>query len=360
MAHKSTIKQKEEQIELFIGIDIHLKSWHVTICSKTMILQSFSQPPEVEALLKYLRKHYPNCIYNSVYEAGFSGFWIHRKLVSSGINNIVVNPSDVPTTDKEKRQKRDKVDSLKLAMTLRSTSLKGIYVPSIEEQEDRSLIRIRKQLVHDVSRYKNRIKSHLYFKGITIPEEFLRSSGYWKKSFKQWLNEKQLATPIGSIALKKQLDALYKLEDQLKEINELIRKLAKSDRFKNKIKLITSIPGIGILSGMIILTEIGDIKRFSRIDQLNSFAGFVPNVYASGDKEYVGDLTKRGNNYLRTILIECSWWAIKKDPALLIVYEKLCLRMKANKAIIRIARKLLNRLKYVLINNEPYQLGVVS
>ena len=196
--------------------------------------------------------------------------------------------------------------------------------------------------------------------GIKIPERYLKSSGYWSKSFKAWLNEKLLKTSIGNHALHQQLETLFKLEDQLQEINKLIRELAKEERYKEKINLVTSIPGIGIIAGMVILTEIGDINRFSRIDQFNSFVGFIPNVYASGEKEYVGQLTKRGNHHLRSIIIECSWWAIRKDPALLIAYEKLCKRMKPNKAIIRIARKLLSRLRYILMNNEPYQLGVTN
>lgn len=355
---KGTTKTKESPIELYIGIDVHLKSWHVTISSRSIVLQSFSQPPTVDALITYLEKRYPDCLYQSVYEAGFCGFWIHRELVSKGINNIVVNACDVPSTDKEKRQKRDKIDSLKLSKSLRGGILKGIYIPTVEEQEDRSLIRTRKQLVRDISRYKNRIKSHLYYKGVTIPDEFLRSSSYWKNSFKSWLNELKLGNEAGSFALEQQLQALYKLEEQLSEINRCIRTIAKSSRYKRKVELITSVPGIGLVAGMTILTELGNIHRFKRVDQLNSFAGFIPNVYASGEKEYVGELTKRGNNHLRSTIIECSWWAVRRDPALTISYEKLCFRMRPNKAIIRIARKLLSRLRYVLVNNEPYKLGM--
>lgn len=360
MADKITLNQKKEQVKLYIGIDVHLKSWHVTICSKTMILQSFSQPPTVEALKKYLETHYPDAIYYSVYESGFCGFWVHRKLLSDGIENIVVNASDVPSTDKEKRQKRDQFDSMKLAKSLRSGLLKCIYIPSIEEQEDRSLIRVRKQLVRDIARFKNRIKSHLYYKGIEIPPEFLKSGGYWNNSFKVWLSERSLSTYSGSRALNQQLESLLELEAQLKKVNQCIKELAETDQYKDNMELITSIPGIGVLSGMIILAELGDINRFQRTDHLHSYAGFIPNVYASGEKEYVGSLTKRGNSYLRTTIIECSWWAVKKDPALSMAYEKLRLRMRPSKAIIRIGRKLLSRIRHIIVNNEKYQLGIAA
>ena len=360
MAVKDTIKKTSEQLKLYIGIDVHLKSWHVTICSSNMTLQSFTQPPNTKALLSYLTSRYPEYSYYSVYESGFSGFWIHRELVSLGIKNIVVNASDVPTTDKEKRHKRDKIDSLKLSKTLRSGILEGIYVPSVKEQGNRSLLRVRKQLVKDISRYKNRIKSHLYYKGIEIPPSYLRSSGYWSKAFKSWLKQCPMATKVGFQALNYQLESMFYLQEKLIGINRFIRDLSKTSDFKSNMDLITSIPGVGVLSGMIILTEIGDINRFKRIDHLNSFVGFIPNVYSSGDKELVGSLTKRGNNYLRTTIIECSWWAIRKDPSLTLSYEKLCNRMKPSKAIIRIARKLLSRIRYVLVNKQPYVLGVAA
>lgn len=361
MAVKINTKKEDLKMNLYIGIDVHLKSWHITICSEHIVLNSFTQPPTVEALLSYLEKHYPvGYIYHSVYESGFCGFWIHRALVNSGIHNIVVNASDVPTTDKQRHQKRDKIDSLKLSKTLRSGILEGIYVPSVKEQGDRSLLRVRKQLVKDISRFKARIKSHLRYKGIEIPEVYLKSSGYWNKNFKSWLSRKELLSSSGTSALKYQLESLQLLENQLLEINNTIRQLSNTEDFKENIDLITSIPGIGLLSGMIILTEIGNMNRFKRVDALHSFAGFIPNVYASGDKERVGCLTKRNNEYLRKVIIECSWWAIRKDPALTSCYEILCKRMKPNKAIIRIARKLLSRIRYVLIHKTAYSLGVVA
>ncbi len=90
-----------------------------------------------------------------------------------------------------------------------------------------------------------------------------------------------------------------------------------------------------------------DIKRFKTADQLQSFVGFIPNIYASGESEKVGYITRRSNVHLRTILVQCAWRAAKIDPTLMMNYDKLCRKMKANKAIIRIAKKLLNRVRYV-------------
>ena len=86
----------------------------------------------------------------------------------------------------------------------------------------------------------------------------------------------------------------------------------------------------------------------------------VPNVHGSGDTERVGHLTHRGNDILKCQIIESAWMAIRRDPALMLQYQELIKRMKPSKAIIRIVRKLINRIRYVLKNQQPYVMGVVA
>src|ERR1035437_2024405 len=85
-----------------IGLDVHKKSWNVTIRSNGVLLTVLSMNPNADELWKYLKKNYPKEEYRSVYEAGFSGFRSHRELLQKGIPNIVVNAVDIPTSSKEK------------------------------------------------------------------------------------------------------------------------------------------------------------------------------------------------------------------------------------------------------------------
>ena len=143
---------------IYVGIDVHLKSWTVSILSGHLHHKTFVQPPSPEALSSYLHSHFPNGNYLSAYEAGFSGFWAHYKLVAMGIQNIVVNPADVSTSQKERLQKTDAVDSRKIARSLRSNELTAIHVPCRETLEVRTLLRSRDALVRDLARMKQRIK----------------------------------------------------------------------------------------------------------------------------------------------------------------------------------------------------------
>ena len=106
------------------------------------------------------------------------------------------------------------------------------------------------------------------------------------------------------------------------------------------------------------MTEIGDINRFPHIDHLSSFVGFVPRVRESGETTHTGGITFRCNSFLRTLLIEASWQAIRQDPALMQYYHRHLVNNKGHKVIIKVARKLLNRIRYVMKNRKPYETGV--
>ncbi len=172
-----------------MGIDVHLKSWTVTILTENISHRTFRQPPSAVVLVNYLKENFPGWSYYSAYEAGYSGFWAHYQLLDLGINNIVVNPSDVPTTQKEQFQKNDPVDSRKIACSFRAKQLIPIYVLSNQTLEDRSLIRTQEMLVKDLTQLKNRVKSLLHFNGIITPEEFKKPDSHWFRRFIHWLKE---------------------------------------------------------------------------------------------------------------------------------------------------------------------------
>jgi transposase len=112
--------------------------------------------------------------------------------------------------------------------------------------------------------------------------------------------------------------------------------------------------------GMHFMSEIGTINRFENNDKFAGMIGIVPDCHSSGDNDQIGEITPRGNVYLRSALIESSWIAVRIDPALSKAFSDYCKRMEPNKAIIRIARKLSNRIYYVLKNEKKYETRVVK
>jgi len=357
MQTKSTKISFEGQ-KIFIGIDHHLKSWTVTIYTEELMHKKMSMEPDAEKLAKYLERHFPNAEYLSAYEAGFSGFSTHRKLIAAGINNIVVNPADIPTTNKQIVQKDDKRDSNKIAKGLRNQDLEAIYIPSRSFEELRSLMRYRRTLVKDISRNKTRIKMFLYRNGVDIPEKLYSASKYWSSAFTNWLKTVKLTTNYGHIELENLLENTEKLRVSLLYVTKELRKLSRHTAWKKQVDLLCTIPGVGMITALTFLSELFTIKRFKNLDRLCSYIGLVPSTNSSGEKERTGNITKRCNNHLRSILTESAWIAARNDPALSLKYNELKKRMKGNQAIIRIAKKLLNRIRFVLINEVEYQYAI--
>jgi transposase len=340
---------------IYAGFDVHKKNWKVTVMAEDTFYKTFTQPPNPEVLYDYLKSNFPGGSYHSAYEAGFCGYWIHDKLTSLGIKSIVVNPADIPTTDKERVQKEDKRDSRKIARSLCSGTLIPIYTPTIQTQRDRSLLRTRAMLVKDMARYKNRIKSFLFFYGISIDEAFAKPQSHWTKRFMSWLESLEIDGESGKGALQVLISEYKNLRTSILKITQQIRELSQTAIYQEQVTLLKSIPGIGLLTAMTILTELETVERFTNLDKMCGYIGLVPSTKSSGEKEKNGDLTSRGHGVLRAAIIESSWIAIKNDPSLMRSYLSYLKRMDSNKAIIKIAKKLLSRIRFVLANKKPYE-----
>ncbi len=344
---------------IFVGIDVHKKQWSVTINTGGQQIKTFSMNPEPEELNKYLRKNYPGGKYRSCYEAGFCGYWIDRQLQSVGIENIVVNPGDVPASNKEKTRKTDRIDSRKLARELSGDNLTGIYIPTKEQEATRTLSRLRIQLTKDQTRVKNRIKSLLNFIGIHLPENI--ELKHWSGKFIKYLHSLDFEQEELKQTLEQQLKQLTALREQLSDVVKLLRKMIYQDEEKQKtvVQLMT-VPGIGFITAVSLYTEIMDINRFRSFDHLSSYVGLAPSTYSSGQKEMVIGLSQRQNTNLRNILIEASWIASRKDPVLTMTFGRLSRRMKKQEAIIRISKKLLRRIMHVWKQREDYIFSVAK
>lgn len=344
---------------IYIGLDIHLKQMTVTILGERLHHKTFSQEPDAGALSSYLKRNFPGAHYRAAYEAGFSGFWLQEALQAQGIDCIIVNPADVPTKDKERKRKNDRVDSRKIASSLRNAELDPIHIPSKQCQLDRCLLRNRNNLIKDNTRCRNRIKSLLNYFGIRYPERFARSGTHWSRGFMDWLKTVDLGGS-GNAALNIYLQEAEFRRDLLTKTLKEIRALSNQERYSKRVNLSMTVPGVGRLTAMTFLTELERIDRFRNRDALCNYVGLVPDISASDETVHIGDMTKRGNRTLRKFLVESAWIAARKDPALTIKYNDLCSRMNGNKAIIRIARMLITRIQYVLSKEEPYQFGIVS
>lgn len=340
-----------ENVIIYVGLDVHKKSWKVTIRFNGNEMKTFSMDPDPEALKKHLETNYPKGTYHTVYEAGFCGFWIHRKLLELGINNIVVNPADIPLTNKDKQAKSDTRDSKTLARTLEKGDLTAIHIPAVDEERFRNIFRLRDQYKKDLRRCKNRIKGHMALYGVDI------DISSWSKAEMNELKKVARTEEHGYIILE-HIDAHEYLEKKIKLQGRKIKEQIKLIGKDQEQDVLQSIPGVGPVTSELLIAEVITPHRFQSNDHICSYAGLIPGTASSGEKEVSRGITTRRKGNLRHVLIEAAWVAVSKDPELGLAFTKHCARMKKNEAIIRIAKKLLIRIKKVWSTMEPYRICV--
>lgn len=335
---------------VFIGIDLHQKSWHMTAIVENQEVFSGNIPPDPEDLFKFLRRFGCNPI-EVAYEAGCFGFWLYELFMTYDIKCIVVPPSLVPV-ESGNRVKTDRRDSRKLAYLLSKGLLKEVWVPSPQQLAHRQVIRRRRQLIGDRVRVQHRIKSELRCFGFPLPD----SRGQWSVSLVRWLKAVRFQDYYQQQSFNHLLEEYDYLCKLVEEQTRLLKKLVATEPYATQVKLLKTISGIGLISAMELLLELGDISRFARGEQLAAYVGLTPSQYSSGDKIRFGRITKTGKASLRGTLTEAAWRAVRKDRELQAAFENLKARCGAKRAIIAIARRLLLRARRILLDQKHYNL----
>lgn len=333
---------------VFIGIDVHKKTYSVVARVDQSVVKKWTTAADPMSLCTQLHKFFADGKLHSAYEAGFSGFELHRQLVAAGIDNLVVHAANVEIAV-HNRVKTDQRDAAKLSELLEANRLEGIRVPSREQEQSRVLSRTRAQLVEERSALKQKIwmKAHQF--GLVRFDETRRMS---PQVFKQ------LLAAASSEPLRITLEVLYQLwqslDQQIVRLNQALTRQAQADKREARYR---SVPGVGPLSARVLSNELGDFCEFANERALASYVGLTPSEHSSGERVRRGHITKQGNRHVRGVLIEVSWRAIRQDDALRTFFERLKPRTGAKKAIVAVARKLLTRMRAIFRTQQNYQLN---
>jgi transposase len=330
------------------GIDVHRNFFVMSAVHGGQLIKRSRMPSSGESVVRFIKQHFPEAQARSCYEAGFSGFWLHRYLVSQGINNIVVNPASIEV-EAHNRVKTDKRDSLKMASQLDSNRLRGIRIPSEEQERRRLLHRTREQLMRARTRARIQIRMKLHQFGLfPVGVTTVLTSKL----------AKELIESVPIAELKIVLQALFSqwqhLNQELKKLEKEMMKQAGSDELEVVYR---SVAGIGALIARVLSNELGDMSQFTNERALFSYTGLTPCEDSSGESIRRGHITRQGNSRLRQVLVEAAWRAIRKDPELRAAFECLARRRGKKIAIVAIARKLVGKIRAVLRTKGLYKLG---
>ena len=342
--------------KLYIGIDIHKRSWKVHCASSLFAGKTFSMEPDPRILKKYVDKHFPDHEVSTAYEAGCCGYSAHRSFETYGWTSLVVNPADIFRKGKERFTKTDKIDAQLISRELKNGHLISIEIPDKHREELRSLFRRRNDLVKDFRRVKSYIKMQLLYYGIEVPEQF--DNDHWSHDYRKWIDDLEFNYSVGKASLQSRMRFFRFVDQDLRDVSSQLRAYCRKN-YKHDYYLLRSIPGIGGIVACGILSELGDLRRFNTIKHLAGYVGIAPGVYQSADTYKKLGMTPRAHKLMRSYFIEASWQAIRTDPVMQGYYKK-HYGKDTKKIIVKIARKLLSRTLAVIKTNTPYEIGVVA
>jgi len=336
---------------IYVGIDVHKNSYSVVITNDGIVVKKDRLIASPADFVCYLKNNFNGAKINTAYEAGFSGFHLHRCLIAHDINNIVVHPSAIEVS--RERVKNDKRDALKISAQLASGRLKCIHIPSEEQEANRRVTRLRSSLMADRVKYGNRIKALLFQHGLIAANDDTVVSKLWLEKVAKLLETEKSAAGL-RYSIQGYSEQWLAITKKVKEIDKELAKQAKDEKTIDDIY--RSTPGIGPLSARILANELGNMKQFSSEKKLFSFTGLTPREYSSGDKQCLGSISKQGRPILRKILIETAWVAIKKDKNLEVIFEAIAKRAGKKRAIIAVARRLIGRIRSCIMKGEKYKI----
>ena len=343
-------KQVVKGEKLYVGIDVHKKTYHVAIwSSKRGLVETWVQPAVDEVVTRQLER-YGKGVKQVVYEAGPTGYDLVRRLRADGFCADVIAPSKTPRTV-SRDSKSDRLDCRKLAEFAANGMLRSIRIPTRQEEADRQLIRLREQMARKRKVIKNQIRSFLLRYGIAEP----RGIKNWSKRAVEELRSVELLKELRE-CLDIMLEELEHAEKQVEHVTEKVEELAQGERHREEAEILQSVAGVGPVTAMTYRLELIEPERFKTANQVARMVGLAPWVYQTGETRKEGPIMKSGNKQIRTTLVEASWNWVRKDPVARAKFIHLLRKTGSEKkAITAMARRLAIILWHMLVKKERYR-----
>lgn len=354
-------KLNEESIattqKAWMGIDVHKRSLHITVLDEEgAVVMSQSMPHAREHVAGVIKRIEADEIV-AVYEAGPTGYKLLGWLEDLGCDAFMTPPTHVRQKRGGKKVKTDERDSYDLAEQARAGMLPAVHALDEETYRERQVVRTRKQLVEHRSATKAQIKSLLLFHGISPPEGMKAN---WSKRYMSWLKNGPSDDENLNLSVEAFVNVIDSLDKQIKRLEKRLGQLEESQKWQEEVKRLRSIPGVGAITAMLLLLELGDISRFDRCEELSSWLGLAPRERSSGDGQKKGSITRAGNRRARSALVEASWGLIRKDARMRRIYERIKHKAGAGVAIVAVARRLALAIRAMLRDQKEYEYEAVA
>jgi len=331
----------------YIALDIHKQ--YCVVAGVDREGRLLLQPVRVEHadLEEWLKKH----LYSTdqvVIESTTNAWHVYDLLAPLAKRVVVANPIQVKQIACA-RVKTDIRDTLILARLLAANLVPDVWVPPVHVRQLRQLLSQRRQLVETHTQIVNRMHSvaHRHHLKHERGKRFNEKNTAWQKD--------KVLSSVEQFQLELEMENRAYLEKQIGRIGKEVAKMSHQKPWAQSMTYLMQLPGFGVITGMTVLAAIGEIQRFESAKHLASYSGLTPGLEQSGSKLVQKGITKEGRKELRWALVEAAQRAAKSDPVWKHRFEEMHKRMHRNRAIVAVARRLLELVWYVLTRRQPYR-----
>jgi transposase len=285
-----------------VGLDVHARSIRLAAVRADELLEERTLSYDEEAVERVLRR-WPAV--RCCYEAGPTGFGLHRFLVERGIDCQVVAPGLVPQRPGD-RVKTDSRDARKLARLLAGGLLEPIHVPSRELEAARDLVRAREDARLDRMRDRQRLSKFCLRHGRRLP------TSSWTVARRKWLSGQRFEFVAQQQTFDTYVHAVDLVDARIEQLEHVIRATAAEEPWRSLVARLRCLRGIDTLTALALVAEIGGFDRFKSAEEFMAFVGLVPSERSSGEQRRQGSITKVGNSHVRRLLVESAWHARRR------------------------------------------------
>jgi transposase len=287
---------------LYVGLDVHKESITVAYVADSpgaeaqLLGRIGTRQCDIDKLIRQLQAKGAELVF--VYEAGPCGYWLYRYLSKQQLTCWVVAPSLVPRTPGD-RVKTDRRDALKLARLPRAGDLTPVYVPRVEDEAMRDLVRARADALGALKAAKQRLKAFL----LRLDIRYVGTAN-WGLAHLRWLADVVCPTPAQQLVFQEYVRTVNEQQQRLQRLEAGLREQVQRWRLYPVVEALQALRGVQWLVALTTIAELGDLRRFDHPRQLTSYLGLTPSESSSGERRRLGGITKAGNSAARRALIE--------------------------------------------------------